>query len=98
MIYESVGVKTVKKDRSGKQTGSTIAYVPGCRVWPRRSAEGDQGRIVLSGWNVHFPVGTPPIPSDAELVVRGKDYALFGQVADYSDKGMIAQCRSVGDA
>lgn len=95
MIREAVGVSTAKKDRSGKVTGKTIAYISGCVVWPRRSAEGDQGRIVLSGWNVKLPAGTV-VPADATLVVRTKEYDLFGNVADYGKKGIIAQCRSTG--
>ncbi len=96
MIKERVGVKTQKKDRSGKPTSSSTDWRDGCTVWPRRSAEGEQGRVVLSGWNVRFPAGAA-IPSDAQLVVRGQDYALFGKVADYGKKGMIAQCRTEGE-
>ena len=96
MITERVGVKTQRRDRSGKPLASNTVWRDGCVVWPRRAAEGEQGRVVLSGWNVRFPVGDP-IPSDAQLIVRGRDYALFGNVADYGRKGMIAQCRTEGE-
>lgn len=96
MKRETVIVKTFKTDRSGKRTGPVEDPRDRCRVWPRRSAEGEQGRVVLSGWNVLFPYGDP-IPADAVLEVRGQDFQLFGNVADYERKGMLAQCRSVGE-
>lgn len=95
MKRETVGVKVERVDRSGRRLASEVTDRENCRVWPRRSAEGEEGRVVLSGWNVHFPT-SEPIPANAILVVRGKDYALFGNVADYGPKGMIAQCRSAG--
>lgn len=96
MIREEVGVVTLKRDRAGHATIEQVDPRKGCKVWPRRSAEGEQGRVVLSGWNIWFPRG--PIPADAVLRVRGKDYALFGNIADYGRKGAIAQCRSAGQS
>jgi len=100
MDKETVIVRTAARtDRSGRPVGEPKDDPrPGCVVVPRRSAEGDQGRIVLSGWRVVFPKRSRPIPADAVLVVRGEEYELFGKVADYGpSKQKIADCRSTGE-
>lgn len=96
MKRETVSIKIEKTDRSGKPTTVSSTPINGCRVWPRRSAEAEEGRTVLSGWNVLFPASAGMIPPEAKIVVRGQTYEMFGNVADYRPKGLLVQCRSAG--
>lgn len=63
---------------------------------PRPSAEPVQNarNAVTDGWTIYLPAGSDVVPSD-RLRVRGADYSVLGEPADWLGAGIVVQCERV---
>jgi hypothetical protein len=90
-------------DWQGDPTGDPQEFdIRNCQLWPRSSTEdSDRGRVIIEGWNVYIPPGSPnSVYATDTIVVRGDEYSVVGVPGAYDlkgkDKGMIVVLSRTG--
>jgi hypothetical protein len=71
-------------------TETTVTTIAPLEPRPVGEAFIDSRNAVTSGWTLYLPAGTEVAPRD-RVRVRGEEYPVQGQPADWGDAGVVVQ-------